>query len=86
MHILPPIDNVIRLVTFDIPEHERKKRNWFHYELRACGFDPLHKSVFIGKRPLPEDLIQAIDDLCLSDYVHIVSLDKAGTLLHVMKK
>lgn len=78
--ILLPPDGVLRLVTFDVPERERKKRHWLRGELIACGFDPLHKSVFIGNRALPEDMIKRIDELRLGKYVHIVSIKQSGTL------
>lgn len=77
---LPPEDNVIRLVTFDIPEKEKKKRRWLHAELLACGFHSLHKSVFIGKRPLPDGFIKNIDRLGLNKYTHIIGIEKSGTL------
>lgn len=78
---LPPKDNVIRLVSFDIPEKQRKKRDWLRTTLVACDYDILHKSVFIGKRPLPEEVIEKIETLGLTSCVHIVGLNKKGTLI-----
>lgn len=78
---LPPKDNVIRLVSFDIPEKQRKKRDWLRATLVACDYDILHKSVFIGKRPLPEEVIEEINTLSLTPYVHMVGLDRKGTLM-----
>lgn len=80
VYTLAPEDGLTRLVTFDIPEQQRKKRRWLHGELLACGFSPLHKSVFIGKRPLPSDLIKNLDELSLGKYVHIIGIEKIGTL------
>lgn len=77
---LPPEDGLTRLVTFDIPERERKKRRWLRAELITCGFRPLHRSVFIGKRPLPSEFIKKISDLRLNRYMHIVGIEKSGTL------
>ncbi|QQG44972.1 MAG: CRISPR-associated endonuclease Cas2 [Candidatus Sungiibacteriota bacterium] len=79
-HILPPADGLTRLVTFDIPEDEKEKRSWLRKELLACGFEPLQKSVYIGKRPLPETLIKSIDARRMSKYIHIVSLSATGTI------
>lgn len=77
---LPPEDGVVRLVSFDIPERQRRKRDWLRKTLLACDYKLLHKSVFIGKRPLPDEVLEEIDELGLTPYVHIVGLDKKGTL------
>ena len=77
---LPPIDGVTRLVTFDVPEKEKPSRHWLRAELLASEFKPLHKSVFIGRRPLHENFITELDRRNLSRYVHIVMLSQRGTL------
>lgn len=78
--ILPPKDGVTRIVTFDIPEKQRQKRGWLRTQLLACGFKPLQRSVWIGERPLPSDLIRKIDDLHLADFIHIIGTSHRGTL------
>lgn len=70
---LPPPDGVIRLISFDIPEKLRQHRYWLRAELIACDFEPLHKSVLVGKRALPEELIAEFEARGLTQYVHIVS-------------
>jgi DNA-binding transcriptional regulator PaaX len=77
---LPPEDHIVRLISFDIPERQRRKRNWLRKILLACDYNLLHKSVFVGRRPLPEQVLQEIRDLDLTPYIHIVGLDKKGTL------
>lgn len=77
---LPKEDGITRLVMFDIPEVERVKRNRVRTELVACGYGQLQKSVWLGYRPLPEQFIRSLDDLKLKDKVHIVSIDKKGTI------
>ena len=79
-YILAPEDGITRLLTFDIPEQEQRSRRWLRTELLSIGFRPLQKSVYIGKRPLPKDFIDNIDDLHLGRYIHIVSIEKQGTL------
>lgn len=78
--VLPESDGVVRLVVFDVPERQRKKRDWLRAELVACDFRSLQRSVWIGTRPLPEEFIKQIDEYALSPYVHIVSVGKQGTL------
>lgn len=80
---LPKEDGIIRLVIFDIPEYERKKRVWLRLELIACGFTMLQKSVWIGYRPLPKDFFEALEDLGLRKFTHIVSIEHSGTLENV---
>lgn len=77
---LPALDGVTRLITFDIPEDHRKKRDWLRTQLVISDFRMLHKSVWIGHRPLSEDLIGELRDRDLLPLVHIISVDKKGTL------
>lgn len=74
------VDGIPRLVAYDIPEKERKKRDWLRYELVICGYNQLQKSVWLGYSPLPEEFIQSLKDLNLRNRVHIVSIHKKGTL------
>src|SRR3989338_2602981 len=76
-----PSDGMVRLVSFDIPEKERTKRKWLYKELVDCGYKPLHKSVFVGTRPLPKDMVREIDLLGLGHYTHIAALKKTGTIV-----
>lgn len=77
---LPEEDGVIRLVVFDIPETERRKRDLVRAELVSCGYNQLQRSVWMGYRPLPQKFIQSLDDMRLKDKVEIVSIKKEGTL------
>ncbi len=77
---LPQSDGVRRLVIFDIPERERKKRNALRLELLAAGFTQLQKSVWSGYQPLPKDFTELVDELRLRSHVHIFSVRDAGTL------
>lgn len=81
--ILPKEDGIIRLVTFDVPEKERKNRAWLRTELLASGFKPLQKSVFISKRPLSTNFIKMVDERGISKCMHIVALSKTGTISNV---
>lgn len=73
-------DGITRLVVFDIPEQERKKRDIIRSELIGCGFRSLQKSVWIGEYPLTKDFIVLIDKLDLEGKVHIFSIRERGTL------
>lgn len=75
-----PKDGIMRLVIFDIPERERRKRDIIRAELLWCKFRQLQKSVWIGEYPLPEDFISLVDNLHLARNVHIFSIREEGTL------
>jgi DNA-binding transcriptional regulator PaaX len=70
------------LIIFDIPELQRKKRDYLRLELRYLDFEPLQKSVWIGKRPLPPAFIAYLRDMNLLSHVHILAIQKKGTLSH----
>ena len=75
-----PRDGITRLVIFDIPERERRKRTLLRTELIACQFQKLQRSVWIGFNPLPERFIRFLDDLHLKNHVHIFSVREGGTI------
>ncbi len=77
---LPKEDGIARLVMFDIPEIERRKRDLVRLELVVCGYRQLQKSVWLGYRPLSEKFIKYLDRLSLKEKVQIVSINKTGTL------
>lgn len=75
-----PSDGIARLVIFDIPEYDRRKRDMIRAELIGCNFQKLQRSVWIGYNPLPEDFIKFIDELDLKKNIHIFSVKEFGTL------
>jgi len=75
-----PVDGRIRLCIFDIPEFEKRKRNWLRSSLRAYGYEPLQKSVWWSNRPLPEEFIEEIGEKELTEYIHIFGVGERGTL------
>lgn len=70
-------DNKYRVVIFDIPEKKRRDRNWLRQELYVLQYKLLQKSVFIGKYPLPADLIKSIKSKRIGNYVNYLLVDKA---------
>ena len=73
-------DGVPRLVMYDIPESDRRKRDWIRSELVASGYNQLQKSVWLGYSPLPENFVRSVKDFGLVNRVQIVSINKRGTL------
>jgi hypothetical protein len=70
----------VTIVTFDIPEEERRKRDWLRNVLRDLGFAMVHKSVWMGKDGVPDDFLRDVRDLSLGEYVEIFQITKTGSL------
>ncbi len=70
----------LAIVIFDISEKEKHKRAWLRDVLKNIGFIMLQKSVWIGKKELPEDFIQDLGELKLLDCVKIFSVHQMGNI------
>ena len=70
----------ITIVTFDIPEKERRKRDWLRVCLAEMGFTMLQKSVWMAKGAAMEDFIHALRNRELLDYVYIFMVTRQGTV------
>lgn len=68
------------VITFDIPEKERSKRNWLRRKLMELNMKMLQKSVWIGKITLPKEFISDLDYYRISPYVEIFKISKSGTI------
>jgi len=69
-------DKKYRVVIFDIPEKKKQLRNWLRDELYELKYQKLQKSVFIGKFPLPDDLIKEIKTKKINKHVDYLLADK----------
>lgn len=69
-------DEKYRVVIFDIPEEKNKIRDWLRQELYLINYHKLQESVFIGKRPLPPDLIKGIKENKIGSCVNYILADK----------
>jgi len=72
-----------KIVIFDVPETERRKRVWLRLTLKRLGFKKLQKSVFIGKVGLPEGFLNDLRRLQLITCVEIFAITKAGSLRQI---
>ena len=73
-------DNVLKIVIFDIPESERRKRVWLCSALRDLEFTMLQKSVWTGKIKFPEDFMNDLKKLGLLSCIEIFTISKTGSL------
>jgi DNA-binding transcriptional regulator PaaX len=70
----------LKVIVFDIPEIQKKKRNWLRNTLANFNFSMLQKSVWIGDSQLPEDFFRSLKELNLLPYIHIFAVSKEGSL------
>ncbi|MDP3052533.1 MAG: hypothetical protein Q8N22_01090 [bacterium] len=72
----------LKIIVFDIPENQKKKRDWLRNTLINFNFSLLQKSVWTGDSQLPEEFFHFLKELNLLPYIHIfaVNKEKQGTL------
>jgi len=73
-------ENSVKIIIFDIPETEKRKRFWIRFALKNLDFNMLQKSVWIGKTKLPEEFIYHLRKYNLLSYVEIFEISKVGSL------
>lgn len=70
----------LTIVAFDIPEKERRKRDWIRRCLVEMDFKPLQKSVWTARGGVHEDFVEALRERNLLNAVHIFGVTKHGTI------
>ena len=70
----------VAIVTFDIPESDRKKRDWLRGVLKHLGFTMIQKSVWVGKTRLPIALLRDLQKLKLLEHIEAFQVSKVGNL------
>ncbi len=73
-------DNRLRIFIFDIPEEKRYYRDWLRRKLVFEGYKMLQRSVWIGRRPLSQDLMVKIYTKKLWTNIHFFEVKEEGTL------
>jgi len=68
------------IVVFDVPEKERRKRDWLRNVLKKLELRMVQKSVWIGKIKIPRELLDDLFKLKLLKYVEIFEVSKSGSL------
>jgi len=74
------IQNSSIIISFDIPERLRRKRDWIREVIRNLGFEMVHQSVWIGNVKIPKVFILDLENLNILEYVEIFEITKSGTL------
>lgn len=73
-------DGKLKIVVFDVPEKERRKRAWLREALKMLGFKMLQQSVWMGKNKIPEQFLFDMRQKNLLPHVHIIEVSKGGTV------
>lgn len=69
----------LTIVSFDVPEKERRKRDWIRRCLVEMDFEPLQKSVWVAQGCVHEDFMHALRERKLLDAVQIFGVMRQGT-------
>lgn len=70
----------LTVVTYDIPERARRKRQWLRCALTHMGLKLMQKSVWVGAGQIDEEFIFALREREMLEHVHIFSVDSRGTI------
>jgi DNA-binding transcriptional regulator PaaX len=76
-------DNKWRIVMFDVPESRKGQRDLIRQKLLREDYQSLQKSVFIGKYPIGEDLLQDLIERDIYQYLRMIvvgEIDDEGIL------
>lgn len=72
------------IVAFDVPEREKKKREWLRSVLKRLGYKIVQRSVLLGKTKIPRQFLDDLRKLNMVEYVEIFEITKTGSLRHLL--
>jgi DNA-binding transcriptional regulator PaaX len=64
------------LISFDIPETKKKTRDWLRNQIKYWDFEMVHKSLWLGYGPFPEEFNSRLNQLNISGNVRVFRLKK----------
>ena len=59
------------IIIFDIPEKERRKRDWLRSQLKLFDFEQIQKSVWLGPDRLPKEFFAYLEELGIRGNIKI---------------
>ena len=62
---------------YDIPDKQKKERDWFRRQLQNFGFIMIQRSVWVGPSPLPKDFQVYISSIGLKENLKTFKLAKS---------
>ena len=78
-------DTTFKIITYDIPSTRegQKQRQWLRSALNNLGFRLLQRSVWVGKRKIPERFMDDLHEKRLVPAVQIFAVSRTGTLREI---
>jgi CRISPR-associated endonuclease Cas2 len=64
------------MVIYDVPEEQKKERDWFRRHLKKFGYIMIQRSIWVGPSPLPKDFIDYVKSIGLKDKLKTFKLAK----------
>ena len=74
------VSDKLTIFIFDIPEKEKRKRDWLRSVLKNLGFQMIQKSVWLGRVKIPKQFLEDLNNLQIINYVEIFEITKTGSL------
>lgn len=64
------------IISFDIPETNRIKRNWLRNQIKIFGYEMLQQSLWLGPGPLTSEFLKRLDDLEIRKNIKIFTINR----------
>ncbi len=68
------------IISFDIPEAHKNKRDWLRIELLCLGFEMLQRSVWLGPAPIPQEFVDSLRKLQILQYIKFFEAKEADII------
>jgi DNA-binding transcriptional regulator PaaX len=65
-------DKKWRIITFDVPEPKRTDRIWLRTQFLQIGYETVQRSIFIGKNPIPQFIMEEIYKRKILPYIQVI--------------
>ncbi len=62
------------ILSFDIPENNRKTRNWLRNQLKIFGYKMFQQSLWLGPGPLPSNFLKKLTELKIRENIKIFKI------------
>mgnify|MGYP001604606878 FL=1 len=66
------------LMSFDIPEKNKKARDWLRNQIKYWDFEMIHQSLWLGYGPLPKEFNERLKQLGVFGNVRVFRVKKAS--------
>ena len=65
------------IVMYDIPDSQKKERDWFRRHLVKFGYVMIQRSVWVGPSPLPKSFLDYLKEIKIGDNFKTFKLAKS---------